>query len=107
MANFNSRDIDKALAKFGMLEFFPSDTGTRAEIGMLLARMCISVESLEWLTDQLITHVGRWRHKRIGHDEYSRRCINGECVSAVGDTSCYLDIDQLIVGGMRFDDLFN
>ncbi len=60
MERINRSDIDKALAKMGMLQFWPADEGTRAQIGLFLAGMCGSRESLEWLTTQLLNRVGNW-----------------------------------------------
>lgn len=58
---FTQRDIGFALSELAMCRYFPSDEGTRAAIGVLLARMCPSKEALDWLVDQFVNHVGEWR----------------------------------------------
>ena len=56
----NQKNIQQALAQFGTLEFFPSDPGTRAAIGLLLAKMCPHREALDWLVAEMVNHVGKW-----------------------------------------------
>lgn len=60
MEKFNANDIRKALAKMGMMEFFPTDPDVKSAIAAELAQMCISRESLEWLTTAMVRKVGKW-----------------------------------------------
>ena len=60
MGQFNEQDINSALAKLGTMNYFPADQGSRAEIAALLAQMCVSSKSLDWLMEQMICHVKDW-----------------------------------------------
>lgn len=73
MALITELNINAALTKLAMLEFWPSEPAVRVEIGIFLARMCISRESLDWLTTQLVNRVGRWPGPREVRGIYCTR----------------------------------
>lgn len=60
MQKCSRSDIDSGLAKLSMLRYWPSDQATRAEIGILLAKMVPHREALRWLVDELVNKVGEW-----------------------------------------------
>lgn len=60
MSQFTKADIETALDDFGMLRYWPSDPGTRAAIGELLAKMVPSYAALCYLRDELVNHIGEW-----------------------------------------------
>ncbi len=57
---FTPEDLKVAMAKLGMLDFFPPEPATRAAIMMLLGKMVPHKRALEWLVNELINHVGKW-----------------------------------------------
>ena len=60
MNKFTVTDIENANAQLKMLAFYPSDAETQAAIMKLLAKMCPHREALEWLVEQMVTHIGSW-----------------------------------------------
>jgi hypothetical protein len=61
MTPFTRADLDRALSRLAMLRYWPADPATRAEIGLMLARMVPHREALDWLVDAMINRVGEWR----------------------------------------------
>lgn len=57
---FTNRDLDWAMAQFGMLQYWPSDETTRAAIKTLLAKQVPHREALFWLVEQFVNHIGKW-----------------------------------------------
>lgn len=54
-------DLRRANARMSMLSFYPSDSMAQGAIQELLARMCPSLEALEWLVTTMIDRVGQWK----------------------------------------------
>ncbi|MCL4853371.1 MAG: hypothetical protein KJZ78_18605 [Bryobacteraceae bacterium] len=61
MAKFNEADLRRANARLAMCSFYPSDEAVQAAIMELLAKMCPSLEALQWLTTTMIDRVGVWK----------------------------------------------
>lgn len=58
---FDKHYIELALDRLSMCRYFPSDSGARAAIGLLLARICPNREALDWLVGEFVDRVGEWR----------------------------------------------
>lgn len=58
MAKFIEEDLDRACDEFAMLEYWPKEA--RPAVKLLLAKMCPSRESLRWLVNETVNHVGKW-----------------------------------------------
>lgn len=60
MRQFRPEDIESALTELSMLKYFPGDSGTRAAIGALLARIVPHLDALQWLTRAYVDRIGQW-----------------------------------------------
>lgn len=58
---FNESDLRRANSRLAMLQYYPTDPMTQAAIQELLAKMCPSLEALEWLTNTMVNRVGTWK----------------------------------------------
>jgi hypothetical protein len=59
-SKFTRKDIEIAINRLKLMKFFPGDPGAQASLGELLARICPSLEALEWLTRTLLDRVPEW-----------------------------------------------
>ena len=55
---FTAKDLDNAVARMSLMEFFPQDA--KAALKAELASMCPSREALLWVTDTLISKAAKW-----------------------------------------------
>jgi hypothetical protein len=60
MSTFSKADLDNAMAKLAMCQFFPREAATQSAIMELLAKMCPHKAALEWLVDTMVNKVGSW-----------------------------------------------
>ena len=57
---FTKADLQKAVDRLSMLEFFPSNPAASSAIMSLLVDMCPSKVALTWLIDTMVNRVGKW-----------------------------------------------
>lgn len=86
------RDIENALDRLAILQYWPSDPVARKGIGLLLERIVDRADKLEWLVETMINRVGTWHGPMELRGVYCTRFkpadgIEANCISSSGFTA--------------------